>query len=442
MCCEDTSKKKRNTVSNPTNTSQAKNAQSTNAQATSASERGNLRLFSSESVTEGHPDKICDAISDTILDALLREDPHARVAVETLVTTGQVHVVGEVSTTGYVEIPALVRKTLTDIGFTSSDVGFDGRTCGVNVAIGEQSSEIGEGVSTSHEARSGSQVEDDSHTGAGDQGLMFGYAANDTPELMPLPIALAHRLARRLSEVRKQGIVPHLRPDGKTQVTFAYDQDQRPVYLDTVVISTQHDPEVTQAWLEEQLREHVLDWVIKESKLEHLVNDDLTLLVNPSGSFVLGGPMGDAGLTGRKIIVDTYGGMARHGGGAFSGKDPSKVDRSAAYAMRWVAKNIVAAGLANRAEVQVAYAIGRAAPVGLYVETFGTAREGLNDELIQQAVAKVFDLRPAAIIRELDLLRPIYRPTAAYGHFGRTDIDLPWEATNRVEELRRAAGVA
>lgn len=398
-----------------------------------------MRLFTSESVTEGHPDKICDAISDTILDALLTEDPHARVAVETVVTTGLVHIVGEVRTSGYVEIPNLVRTKLKEIGFTSSEVGFDGTTCGVTVAIGEQSQEIGAGVDNSQEARERTDVDDDDRAGAGDQGLMFGYASNETEEYMPLPIALAHRLARRLTQVRKEGIVPHLRPDGKTQVTFAYDQDDKPKFLDTVVISTQHDPTCTQEWLAEQLREHVLDWVIADTGLSHLVTDELTLLVNPSGSFILGGPMGDAGLTGRKIIVDTYGGMARHGGGAFSGKDPSKVDRSAAYAMRWVAKNIVGAGLADRAEVQVAYAIGRAKPVGLYVETFGTAREGLTDEQIQAAVAKVFDLRPAAIIRALDLLRPIYAQTAAYGHFGRTDLDLPWEQLNRVEELRATA---
>ena len=397
------------------------------------------RLFTSESVTEGHPDKICDAISDTILDALLTIDPHARVAVETLVTTGQVHVVGEVRTTGYVEIPQLVRNTLTEIGFTSSDVGFDGNTCGVNVAIGEQSPEIGAGVDNSTEVRSGNYEEDD-QAGAGDQGLMFGYATNETSEFMPLPIATAHRLARRLAEVRKKQIIPHLRPDGKTQVTFAYDDD-RAVRLDTIVISTQHDPEVTQEWLHDQLQEHVVQWVLKDAGLEGFYDSETTLLTNPSGRFTLGGPLGDAGLTGRKIIVDTYGGMARHGGGSFSGKDPSKVDRSGAYAMRWVAKNIVAAGLADRAEVQVAYAIGRAKPVGLYVETFGTAQHGLSDAQIQDAVIKVFDLRPSAIIRELDLLRPIYRPTAAYGHFGRTDLDLPWEKTDRVEALREAVGL-
>jgi S-adenosylmethionine synthetase len=403
------------------------------------------RLFTSESVTEGHPDKICDAISDTILDAMLTEDPHAHVAVETLVTTGQVHVVGEVKTGGYVEIPDLVRKVIRDIGFTSSEVGFDGSTCGVNVAIGAQSQEIDEGVTTSHEYRNGAdgQTQDaDDEAGAGDQGLMFGYATDETPEYMPLPIATAHRLSRRLTQVRKEGIVDHLRPDGKTQVTFAYDEDGAPHHLDTVVISTQHGPDSSQEWLEEQLREHVINWVVQDADLAKYVTGDLTVLINPSGSFILGGPMGDAGLTGRKIIVDTYGGMARHGGGAFSGKDPSKVDRSAAYAMRWVAKNIVAAGLAHRAEVQVAYAIGKAQPVGLYVETFGTAAEGLTDSSIQAAVDEVFDLRPAAIIRELDLLRPIYAQTAAYGHFGRTDVDLPWEHTDRADLLKVAAKAA
>lgn len=399
-----------------------------------------VRLFTSESVTEGHPDKICDAISDAILDALLKEDPNAHVAVETLVTTGQVHVVGEVRTSGYVEIPQIVRKTLVEIGFTSSDVGFDGHTCGVNVAIGEQSQEIGAGVDASTEVRSG-QFEDDDQYGAGDQGLMFGYATNETPEFMPLPISTAHHLSRRLTQVRKEGIVPSLRPDGKTQVTFAYDENDVPTRLETIVISTQHDPEVTQDWLAEQLHTHVVEWVVNDANLSKYYTDDTELLINPSGSFILGGPMGDAGLTGRKIIVDTYGGMARHGGGAFSGKDPSKVDRSAAYAMRWVAKNIVAAGLADRAEVQVAYAIGRAKPVGLYVETFGTAQAGLSDADIQAAVDKVFDLRPAAIIRELNLQRPIYRQTAAYGHFGRTDVDLPWEDTSRAVDLRRAAGL-
>ncbi|ALF57562.1 methionine adenosyltransferase [Corynebacterium pseudotuberculosis] len=400
-----------------------------------------LRLFTSESVTEGHPDKICDAVSDTILDALLTVDPHARVAVETVTTTGLVHVVGEVRTSGYVEIPKLVRDKLIEIGFNSSEVGFDGRTCGVSVSIGEQSQEIGAGVDQSHEVRSGSQTDEDDQAGAGDQGLMFGYATKETPTLMPLPIDLAHRLSRRLTQVREEGIVPNLRPDGKTQVTFAYDESGKPVHLDTVVVSTQHDPQVTQEWLHEQIRKNVVDWVLRDAGIAgNLADNDYTLLVNPSGSFIVGGPMGDAGLTGRKIIVDTYGGMARHGGGAFSGKDPSKVDRSGAYAMRWVAKNIVAAGLADRAEVQVAYAIGRAKPVGLYVETFGTAHAELSDEKIQQAVLEVFDLRPAAIIRDLDLLRPIYADTAAYGHFGRDDLDLPWEKTDRVEALRSAVG--
>ena len=394
------------------------------------------RLFTSESVTEGHPDKICDAISDSILDAMLAVDPDSHVAVETVVTTGQVHVVGEVRCRGYVEIPSLVRQTLRDIGFLSSDMGFDGATCGVSVSIGEQSLEIGAGVDTALEARGGAEVEDDDRAGAGDQGLMFGYATNETPEYMPLPIALAHRLARRLTAVRKNDIVPHLRPDGKTQVTLAYDDENNPIRIDTIVISTQHDPGVSRQWLEEQLRTNVITPVIKDAGVENLVDDELTVLINPSGSFVVGGPMGDAGLTGRKIIVDTYGGMARHGGGAFSGKDPSKVDRSAAYAMRWVAKNIVAAGLADRCEVQVAYAIGRANPVGLYVETFGTEKEPIS--AIQEAVQKVFDLRPAAIIRELDLKRPIYAQTAAYGHFGRTDVDLPWERLDRVDDLKAA----
>src|SRR5699024_5234551 len=348
---------------------------------------------------------------------MLAEDPQARVAVETVVTTGLVHVVGEVRTSGYVEIPQLVRDTLKEIGFTSSDMGFDGTTCGVSVAIGAQSPEIGAGVDTSHEVRGSSSTDEDDRQGAGDQGLMFGYATNETPEFMPLPISVAHRLSRRLTEVRKEDIVTGLRPDGKTQVTFEYDDAGTPVRLDTSVISPQHDPEPTQDELRELLSEHVVGHVISDESLKPFVTEDLNLLVNPSGSFILGGPAGDAGLTGRKIIVDTYGGMARHGGGAFSGKDPSKVDRSGAYATRWVAKNIVAAGLADRAEVQVAYAIGVARPVGLYVETFGTEKAPVED--IQRAVAEVFDLRPASILRELDLLRPIYAQTAAYGHFGR-----------------------
>ena len=401
------------------------------------------RLFTSESVTEGHPDKICDAISDAILDAMLEQDPAARVAVETMVTTGQVHVAGEVKTTGYVEIPQLIRDKIVEIGYDSSDKGFDGVSCGVSISIGQQSPEIAQGVDTSHEARtSGESVEDEiARQGAGDQGLMFGYACSDTPELMPLPIALAHRLSRRLTEVRKNGTLSYLRPDGKTQVTIEYDGDNA-VRLDTIVISTQHadgiDLETT---LRDDLTEHVIKPVLAEGAVKSIDQSDYRLLVNPTGRFVLGGPMGDAGLTGRKIIVDTYGGMARHGGGAFSGKDPSKVDRSAAYAMRWVAKTIVAAGLADRAEVQVAYAIGRAKPVGLYVETFGTAKNGLDDAAIQAGVSKVFDLRPAAIIKDLDLLRPIYRQTAAYGHFGRTDLELPWESLERVDALREAVGL-
>ncbi|MXQ76071.1 methionine adenosyltransferase [Rhodococcus rhodochrous] len=398
------------------------------------------RLFTSESVTEGHPDKICDAISDSVLDALLTEDPRARVAVETLVTTGQVHVVGEVTTSAYADIPKIVRDRVLEIGYDSSSKGFDGNSCGVNIAIGAQSPEIAGGVDVSHEARSGVLTDDEvARQGAGDQGLMFGYACSDTPELMPLPISLAHRLSRRLTEVRKSGVLPYLRPDGKTQVTIEYDGD-KPVRLDTIVISTQHAADIDlNNLLTPDLRTHVVDAVLADPNLADLDTTDVRLLVNPSGSFVLGGPMGDAGLTGRKIIVDTYGGMARHGGGAFSGKDPSKVDRSAAYAMRWVAKTAVAAGLADRIEVQVAYAIGKAAPVGLFVETFGT--EKTDPARIQQAIGEVFDLRPGAIIRDLDLLRPIYAQTAAYGHFGRTDIDLPWENTDRADKLRAAAGL-
>ncbi|MBT2271748.1 methionine adenosyltransferase [Rhodococcus qingshengii] len=398
------------------------------------------RLFTSESVTEGHPDKICDAISDSILDALLTQDPHARVAVETLVTTGQVHVAGEVTTTAYADIPKIVRDTVLEIGYDSSAKGFDGNSCGVNVAIGAQSPEIAQGVDHSHEARVDGISDDEiDRQGAGDQGLMFGYATTDTPELMPLPIALAHRLSRRLTEVRKSGVLPYLRPDGKTQVTIEYDGDKA-VRLDTVVISTQHAADIDlDNLLTPDLREKVLHSVLTDVNLTDLDTSDVRLLVNPTGKFVLGGPMGDAGLTGRKIIVDTYGGMARHGGGAFSGKDPSKVDRSAAYAMRWVAKNAVAAGLADRIEVQVAYAIGKAAPVGLFVETFGT--EKTDPARIQKAITEIFDLRPGAIIRDLDLLRPIYAQTAAYGHFGRTDIDLPWESTDRADKLRSAAGL-
>ncbi|MCX2752585.1 MULTISPECIES: methionine adenosyltransferase [unclassified Gordonia (in: high G+C Gram-positive bacteria)] len=397
------------------------------------------RLFTSESVTEGHPDKICDAISDSILDAILTDDPKARVAVETLVTTGQVHVAGEVTTTAYADIPKIVRDKVLEIGYDSSTKGFDGASCGVNVAIGAQSPDIAGGVFNSHESRSGISEDEIDSQGAGDQGLMFGYATNETPELMPVPIALAHRLSRRLTEVRKNGTLPYLRPDGKTQVTIEYDGDT-PVRLDTVVLSTQHAADIDlDNLLTPDIKKQVVDAVLAEIDLPTLDTTDYRLLVNPTGKFVLGGPMGDAGLTGRKIIVDTYGGMARHGGGAFSGKDPSKVDRSAAYAMRWVAKNAVAAGLANRIEVQVAYAIGKAAPVGLFVETFGT--EKVDPAVIERVITENFDLRPLAIIRDLDLLRPIYAPTAAYGHFGRTDVDLPWERTDRAEKLRAAAGL-
>ena len=397
------------------------------------------RLFTSESVTEGHPDKICDAISDSVLDAILADDPKARVAVENLVTTGQVHVAGEVTTTAYVDIPGIVRSKILEIGYDSSTKGFDGASCGVNVAIGAQSPDIAGGVFNSHESRSGISEDEIDAQGAGDQGLMFGYATDETPELMPVPIALAHRLSRRLTEVRKNGTLPYLRPDGKTQVTIEYDGD-KPVRLDTVVVSTQHAADIDlEKMLTPDIKSQVIDPVLAELDLPGFTTEGYRLLVNPTGKFVLGGPMGDAGLTGRKIIVDTYGGMARHGGGAFSGKDPSKVDRSAAYAMRWVAKNAVAAGLASRIEVQVAYAIGKAAPVGLFVETFGT--EKTDPEVIRKAISETFDLRPLAIIRDLDLLRPIYGPTAAYGHFGRTDLDLPWENTDRADKLRSAAGL-
>ncbi|MPY76887.1 MAG: methionine adenosyltransferase [Actinophytocola sp.] len=392
------------------------------------------KLFSSESVTEGHPDKICDAISDSVLDALLAQDPQSRVAVETLITTGQVHVAGEVTTQAYADIPTIVRGTVLDIGYDSSAKGFDGTSCGVNVAIGSQSPDIAQGVDTAYESRLENALDELDRQGAGDQGLMFGYACTDTPELMPLPIALAHRLSRRLSAVRKNDVLGYLRPDGKTQVTIEYAGDQ-PVRLDTVVISTQHAEDVDLDTLATDLRAQVIAPELAELALD---SDDMRVLINPTGRFVVGGPMGDAGLTGRKIIVDTYGGMARHGGGAFSGKDPSKVDRSAAYAMRWVAKNAVTAGLASRIEVQVAYAIGKASPVGLFVETFGT--ETVDPAKIQQAITEVFDLRPAALIRDLDLLRPIYAQTAAYGHFGRLDVDLPWERTDRADALKQAAG--
>jgi S-adenosylmethionine synthetase len=400
------------------------------------------RLFTSESVTEGHPDKICDQVSDAILDAMLEQDAGARVAVETLVTTGLVHVAGEVTTEAYVEIPSIVRETVLGIGYDSSTKGFDGASCGVEVSIGQQSPDIAQGVDTAYESRTGT-VDPFDKQGAGDQGLMFGYACEDTAEYMPLPIYLAHRLAERLTAVRKASDLAYLRPDGKTQVTIAYDGD-RAVRLDTVVLSTQHAADVSlESLLQPDIREHVIHPVLEELKDTGTVLDtsDYRALINPTGRFEIGGPMGDAGLTGRKIIVDTYGGMARHGGGAFSGKDPSKVDRSAAYAMRWVAKNVVAAGLAKRCEIQVAYAIGTAKPVGLYVETFGT--ESAPVDRIQAAITSVFDLRPAAIIEQLDLLRPIYKPTAAYGHFGRTHADgvknaFTWEQTTKVEALQAA----
>jgi S-adenosylmethionine synthetase len=395
------------------------------------------RLFTSESVTEGHPDKIADQISDTVLDFLLEHDPHSRVAVETLLTTGLVVVAGEVTTKAYAPVAELVRRKILEIGYDHSEKGFDGTTCGVQVAIGGQSVDIAQGVDAGHEARTEASADELDQQGAGDQGLMFGYACDDTPELMPLPIMIAQRLSQRLTEVRKDGTLDYLRPDGKTQVTIEYDADNRPVRIDTVVLSTQHAEDVDLATtLEPDVKKHVVDPVLATFDIP---SEGYRLLVNPTGRFVVGGPMGDAGLTGRKIIIDTYGGMARHGGGAFSGKDPSKVDRSAAYAMRWVAKNVVAAGLATRCEAQVAYAIGKAHPVGVFVETFGTGT--VSDEAIQQAVLKVFDLRPAAIIRDLDLKRPIYAKTAAYGHFGRELPEFTWERTDRAEALRAAAGL-
>jgi S-adenosylmethionine synthetase len=393
------------------------------------------RLFTSESVTEGHPDKIADQISDSILDDMLRQDPNSRVAVETLITTGQVHVAGEVTTSGYSDVPEIIRQVVTQIGYDSSIKGFDGNSCGVSVSIGKQSPDIAQGVDDALEERTGSQDPLD-RQGAGDQGLMFGYACTDTKTLMPLPIYLAHRLAEKLTEVRKNGTIKYLRPDGKTQVTIEYDKENRPIRLDTIVVSSQHEADIN---LDKQLSPDVKKYVVEPVLKDLDVKLDISnykLLVNPTGKFEIGGPMGDAGLTGRKIIVDTYGGMSRHGGGAFSGKDPSKVDRSAAYAMRWVAKNVVAAGLATRCEVQVAYAIGKAQPVGVFVETFGTGI--VSDEKIQQAILKVFDLRPAAIIRDLDLKRPIYRKTAAYGHFGREVKDFTWEKTDRAEALKSA----
>lgn len=397
------------------------------------------RLFTSESVTEGHPDKMADQISDAILDDLLRQDPKSRVAIETMLTTGQVHVAGEVTTEGFADVMALVRDTVLEIGYDSSLKGFDGSSCGISVSIGQQSPDISQGVNDAIEEREGHSSDPLDRQGAGDQGLMFGYACTDTPELMPLPISLAHKLAQQLSAVRKSGQMDYLRPDGKTQVTIAYDESDKPLYIDTIVVSSQHAEGINlETQLAPDIRKYVVEPILANVDLD---SSDYRLLVNPTGNFVVGGPMGDAGLTGRKIIVDTYGGMARHGGGAFSGKDPSKVDRSAAYATRWVAKNVVAAGLATRCEVQVAYAIGKSHPVGVFVETFGTGV--VSDEKIQEAVLKVFDLRPAAIIRDLDLLRPIYRTTAAYGHFGRQAENglFTWERVDRADQLRAAAGL-
>ena len=391
-----------------------------------------LRQFTSESVTEGHPDKICDQISDAILDAMLEQDPNARVAVETMVTTGLVHVAGEVSTDSYVEIPAIVRKTVLGIGYNSSRMGFDGASCGVSVSIGQQSPDIAQGVDQGLEMRDGGSVDPYESQGAGDQGLMFGYASNETSTYMPTAIALAHKLSERLSQVRKSGQVSFLRPDGKTQVTVGYD-GTKPKTIEAVVVSTQHTEEVSQAEIHDAVQNFVIRPILEESGLDHA---SAKFFINPTGKFVVGGPQGDAGLTGRKIIVDTYGGASRHGGGAFSGKDPSKVDRSAAYAMRWMAKNVVASGAADRAEVQVAYAIGVANPVGLYLETFGT--EHVDTAKIEKAMRDIFDLRPRAIVESLDLLRPIYSKTAAYGHFGRELPEFSWEKLNRVEELRSA----
>ena len=389
------------------------------------------RLFTSESVTEGHPDKIADQISDAILDSLLSQDSKSRVAVETLITTGQVHVAGEVTTNGYADVMNIVRDTVLNIGYDSSEKGFDGNSCGVSISIGQQSQDIAQGVDDAFENRVDSSVDPLDLQGAGDQGLMFGYACNDTPELMPLPISLAHKLAAQLTKVRKDGVLPYLRPDGKTQVTIEYQGDKA-VALNTIVISSQHAPEIDlDKQLAPEVKKHIIDPILAGLDLD---SKNLRVLINPTGRFVIGGPMGDAGLTGRKIIVDSYGGMARHGGGAFSGKDPSKVDRSAAYAMRWVAKNVVAAGLADRCEVQVAYAIGKAQPVGLFIETFGTEKFDLAK--VSAAVDEVFDLRPAAIIRDLNLLRPIYSQTAAYGHFGRELPNFTWEITDRAEALK------
>lgn len=392
------------------------------------------RLFTSESVTEGHPDKICDQISDAILDAIIAEDPDARVAVETSITTGLVFVAGEISTSSYVDIPKIVRDTVREIGYTRAKFGFDADTCGIITSIDEQSPDIAMGVDRALEAREGKMTDEEIEAiGAGDQGLMFGFACNETEELMPLPISLAHKLSRRLSVVRKTGILPYLRPDGKTQVTVEYDGEGKPVRIDTIVISAQHHPEVSQEQIKRDLMEHVVRAVVPEQMLD----GETKYFINPTGRFVIGGPQGDAGLTGRKIIVDTYGGYARHGGGAFSGKDPTKVDRSGAYAARYVAKNIVASGLADKCEVQLAYAIGVARPVSISVDTFGTGK--VSEEVLEELVRRNFDLRPAGIIRMLDLRRPIYKQTAAYGHFGRTDLDLPWERVDKAELLREQA---
>jgi len=392
------------------------------------------RLFTSESVTEGHPDKICDQISDAILDAIIVKDPNARVAAETSVNTGLVLVAGEITTSTYVDIPKIVRKTIKEIGYTSSKYGFDAETCAVLTSIDEQSPDIAMGVDQALEAREGSMTEEELEAiGAGDQGLMFGFACNETEELMPLPISLAHKLARRLADVRKEELLTYLRPDGKTQVTVEYDENDKPVRIDTIVISTQHDPEISLEQIQRDLKQFVISKVVPKE----LIDEDTKYFINPTGRFVIGGPQGDAGLTGRKIIVDTYGGYARHGGGAFSGKDPTKVDRSAAYAARYVAKNIVAAGLADKVEVQFAYAIGVARPVSIAIDTFGTGK--VSEEVLVDVVGENFDLRPAGIIKMLDLRRPIYRQTAAYGHFGRTDVELPWESTDKAETLRKQA---